>query len=150
MPNMHENSLKNLRPPWKPGETGNVNGLGGRPLGSRTAFSEGYIRDFALVWQEEGIEAIRKVAKKNPDAFVAIAQRLVPYDVRLSIDQAQPSALDAQDVAVLKGIKASIPNADKMSAEQVLGFVRDAVNAYQSPTILALPSPGKKDPPPTV
>ena len=32
---------------------------------SRTAFSQGFIRDFALVWAEEGLEAVRKVAKKE-------------------------------------------------------------------------------------
>jgi len=29
-----------------------------------------FIRDFALVWAEEGLEAVRKVAKKSPEAFV--------------------------------------------------------------------------------
>ena len=44
----------------------------------RTAFSQGFIRDFALVWAEEGLEAVRKVAKKSPEAFVAIAARICP------------------------------------------------------------------------
>ena len=29
--------------------------------------SQGFIRDFALVWAEEGLEAVRKVAKKGLD-----------------------------------------------------------------------------------
>src|ERR1700729_891311 len=33
---------------------------------------------FALVWAEEGLEAVRKVAKKSPEAFVAIAARICP------------------------------------------------------------------------
>ena len=45
----------------------------GKPPGTRTTFSQGFIRDFALVWAEEGLEAVRKVAKKSPEAFVAIA-----------------------------------------------------------------------------
>ena len=49
----------------------------GKPPGTRTAFSQGFIRDFALVWAEaeEGLEAVREVAKKSPEAFVAIAAR---------------------------------------------------------------------------
>ena len=46
---------------WPPGQSGNP---AGKPPGTRTAFSQGFIRDFALVWAEEGLEAVRKVAKK--------------------------------------------------------------------------------------
>ena len=56
--------------PDKPGQSGNPLG---KPVGARTAFSNAYIRDFALVWQEEGLNCIRKMASKNPDGFVAIA-----------------------------------------------------------------------------
>ena len=45
---------------WPPGKSGNP---AGKPPGTRTAFSKGFIRDFALVWAEEGLEAVRKVAK---------------------------------------------------------------------------------------
>ena len=36
---------------------------------------------------EEGLEAVRKVAKKSPEAFVAIAARICPNDVRLTLEQ---------------------------------------------------------------
>ena len=71
---------------WPPGQSGNP---AGKPSGTRTAFSQGFIRDFALVWAEEGLEAVRKVAKKNPEAFVAIAARICPNDVRLTLEQAK-------------------------------------------------------------
>src|ERR1700723_2455362 len=70
---------------WPPGQSGNP---AGKPPGTRTAFSQGFIRDFALVWAEEGLEAVRKVAKKSPEAFVAIAARICPNDVRLTLEQA--------------------------------------------------------------
>jgi hypothetical protein len=41
---------------WPPGQNGN---RAGKPPGTRTAFSQGFIRDFALVWAEEGLEAVR-------------------------------------------------------------------------------------------
>ena len=66
-----------------------VDPAGKRP-GTRTAFSQGFIRDFALVWAEEGLVAVRKVAKKSPEAFVAIAARICPNDVRLTLEQAIP------------------------------------------------------------
>ena len=36
---------------WKPGQSGNLNG---RPVGTRQAFSAGFLRDLAEVWQEHG------------------------------------------------------------------------------------------------
>jgi hypothetical protein len=75
---------------WPPGKSGNP---AGKPPGTRTAFSQGFIRDFALVWAEEGLEAVRKVAKKSPEAFVAIAARICPNDVRLTLEQAIPGGM---------------------------------------------------------
>ena len=46
-------NVGNLVAPWKPGQTGNPNG---RPIGSRSAFSQSYVRDFQTVWDESGIE----------------------------------------------------------------------------------------------
>ena len=66
---MNSNLAKVGKPTrWPPGKSGNP---AGKPPGTRTAFSQGFIRDFALVWAEEGLEAVRKVAKKSPEAFVA-------------------------------------------------------------------------------
>ena len=60
---------------WKPGVSGNP---AGKPIGTRHAFSQGFIRDFALVWQEEGLQAVRKVARKSPESFVAFAAKFRP------------------------------------------------------------------------
>ena len=59
---MNSNLAKVGKPTrWPPGKSGNP---AGKPPGTRTAFSQGFIRDFALVWAEEGLEAVRKVAKR--------------------------------------------------------------------------------------
>jgi len=50
---------------WQPGQSGNPNG---RPVGSRTAFSAGFLKDLAEVWSEEGREAMVKTAKTNPSS----------------------------------------------------------------------------------
>ena len=60
---MNSNLAKVGKPTrWPPGQSGNP---AGKPPGTRTAFSQGFIRDFALVWADEGLEAVRKVAKKR-------------------------------------------------------------------------------------
>jgi Family of unknown function (DUF5681) len=56
---MNSNLAKVGKPTrWPPGKSGNP---AGKPPGTRTAFSQGFIRDFALVWAEEGLDAVRKV-----------------------------------------------------------------------------------------
>ena len=77
---MHENSLKNLIP-WKPGQTGNVHGLGGRPKGSRERFSRAFLADLADVWAQEGKQTMEHCATTNPDVFFATCSRLIPNDV---------------------------------------------------------------------
>ena len=62
------------------------------------AFSQGFIRDFALVWAEEGLDAVRKVAKKSPEAFVAIAARICPNDVRLTLERAIPGRMSLETI----------------------------------------------------
>jgi hypothetical protein len=59
---MNSNLAKVGKPTrWPPGKSGNP---AGKPPGTRTAFSQGFIRDFALVWAEEGLEAVRKVRRR--------------------------------------------------------------------------------------
>ena len=40
-------------------------------IGQHRSFSQGFSRDFALVWAEDGLEAVRKVPKKNSETSSA-------------------------------------------------------------------------------
>ena len=110
---------------------------GWKTAGTRTAFSRGFIRDFALVWAEEGLEAVRKVAKKSPEAFLAIAARICPNDVRLTREQAIPGGMSLEDYLLMREVIAAIrqglPDADQMQPGQVvqhvLGALRDLSEA---------------------
>jgi hypothetical protein len=66
---------------WQAGQSGNPNG---RPVGSRTAFSAGFLKDLAEVWQAHGRETMIKTAKsadhvlcgvRSPDPQRRQAQR---------------------------------------------------------------------------
>jgi Family of unknown function (DUF5681) len=127
---MNSNLAKVGKPTrWPPGQSGNP---AGKPPGTRTAFSQGFIRDFALVWAEEGLEAVRKVAKKSPEAFVAIAARICPNDVRLTLEQAIPGGMSLEDYSLMREVIAAIreglPEADQMQPGAVFQHVLEALH----------------------
>jgi hypothetical protein len=72
----------NLAPPWQPGQSGNP---AGRPRGSRNRLSESFLSDFHTVWEEEGLEAIRRCARNDPSTFVRVAASLLPHDINLNV-----------------------------------------------------------------
>jgi hypothetical protein len=129
---MHENSLRNLTP-WKPGHAG-------RPKGSRQRFSRAFLADLAEVWQAKGKATMEHCASTQPETFFAVCARLIGPEVKMTIES-EPVGLEPGDIAVLGAIKEAIPNADKMSPEQVLQHVLEAVQAFESKVILALPKP---------
>ena len=97
---------------WQPGQSGNPNG---RPVGSRTAFSAGFLKDLAEVWSEEGREAMVKTAKTNPTVFFDTCARLIGPEVKLTIEQQLPGNLSPADwnlmVQILDAVKSAIPDA---------------------------------------
>ena len=88
---------------------------------------KGFIRDFALVWAEQGLEAVRKVAKKSPEAFVAIAARICPNDVRLTLEQAIPGEMSLEDYSLMREVIAAIreglPEADQLQPGAIFQHV---------------------------
>ena len=70
-------------------------------------FSRLYSR-FRAGWAEEGLDAVRKVAKKSPEAFVAIAARICPNDVRLTLGQAIPGGMSLEDYLLMREVIAAI------------------------------------------
>jgi hypothetical protein len=116
---MHSN-LK----PWQPGQSGNVNG---RPVGSRSAFSAGFLKDLAEVWADEGREAMLKTAKTNPTVFSATCARLIGPEVKLTIEQSLPGNLSMEDWQVMRevvsAVRQAIPDASSQPPGAVLQHV---------------------------
>jgi hypothetical protein len=80
--------------PWPPGVSGNPNG---RPVGSRTAFSQGFLKDLAEVWAERGKETMLHTAKTQPATFFAVCARLIGPEVKLTIEQTLPGNLSPSE-----------------------------------------------------
>jgi hypothetical protein len=117
---------------WPAGVSGNPNG---RPTGSRTAFSEGFMRDVAASWDVHGMKAIEHTAKSNPAGYFAICARLVPQNVAVSI-QTHASALDAHDLSILRAIRDAIPHANEMEPQAVLDYTLKAIQSYSACSII--------------
>src|SRR5262245_35107187 len=117
---------------WQSGQSGNING---RPLGSRQQFSGAFLRDLADVWQEHGRQTMIETAKANPSVFFATCARLIPTDVKLTVQQSLPGGLDQEDWAIMldvvKAVKHALPDARDRKAGQVLGHVLDALHSYE-------------------
>jgi len=95
----------------QPGQSGNPNE---RPVGSRTAFSAGF-KDLAEVWSDEGREAMVKTTKTNPTALFATCARLIPNDVRVTVEQQLPGNLTMEDWAmrreIVEAVRQALPDA---------------------------------------
>ena len=93
---------------WPRGVSGNPNG---RPVGSRTVFSQGFLKDLASVWAERGRAAMEKTAIDQPGVFFATCARLIGPEVKLTIEQQLPGNLSLEDWLEMKEIIATVRQA---------------------------------------
>ena len=109
---------------WPPGVSGNPNG---RPVGSRTVFSQSFLKDPASVWAEHARAAMEKTAIDQPGVFFATCARLIGPEVKLTIEQQLPGDLSPADwnlmMQILDVVKSAIPDAANRPAGEVLEFV---------------------------
>jgi len=125
----------NLKP-WKPGQSGNLNG---RPVGSRSAFSAGFTRDLAEVWAEKGKASMLYTAEKQPAVFFATCARLIGPEVKLTIEQQLPGNLSPADwnlmLEIVDAVRQAIPDAASAPPGAVLEHVLGALRATQAKPI---------------
>jgi hypothetical protein len=94
---MIESETRVVGRPFPKGVSGNPSGLPGRPVGSTTAFSQGFLKDLAEVWHARGKDTMLYTAKTQPATFFAVCSRLIGPEVKVTIEQSLPGNLSAQD-----------------------------------------------------
>ena len=72
-------------------------------------------------------EAVREVARKSPETFVAIAAKVCPFDVRVTLVQQLPGNLTPEEWAtmreIVEAVRQAIPDASSKSPGTVLEHV---------------------------
>ena len=89
---------------WPPGVSGNPNG---RPVGSRTVFSQSFLKDLASVWAERGRAAMEKTAIDQPGVFFATCARLIGPEVRADASRQSKHGGLAGDAGDRRGCETS-------------------------------------------
>ncbi|AWM07636.1 hypothetical protein [Bradyrhizobium symbiodeficiens] len=56
----------------------------GRPKGARSKLGEAFLEDLRDVWDEMGIEALRRCAQEEPGQFVRVMASLMPRDYNIN------------------------------------------------------------------
>jgi hypothetical protein len=131
---MNENSLRNLKPRWVAGESGNP---AGRP--ARARLTEQFVSDISATWGKHGIRVLEDMARKDGRSFAHhLAAKLIPQDVSLSISARLPGDLSPTDwemmLSLLNTIKAQLP-ADQQTPGAVAELVGEALRLHSAKLI---------------
>ena len=80
-----------------------------------------------------------KTARTNPAVFFATCARLIPNDVRVTIQQQLPGNLSAEDWAMMReiveAVRQAIPDASSMPPGEVLQHVLSALGRADAKVI---------------
>jgi hypothetical protein len=89
----------------KPIEPGEVRNPRGRPIGSRSKFSEAMVSDFLADWHEHGTDVLQRVRMAEPATYVRVASVLVPKELNVALEKT-PNGLQAHEWEAVKRIAA--------------------------------------------
>jgi hypothetical protein len=88
------------------------------------------LKDLAEVWRDHGRETMIKTATDQPAVFFATCARLLPADVKLTIEQSY-AGLSPEDYLLLKeviaAVRLAIPDADSQPPGALLEHVLPAL-----------------------
>jgi hypothetical protein len=108
-------------------------------VGSRSAFSAGFTGDLAEVWVSHGNSSMLYTAEKQPAVFFATCARVLPNDVRVTVEQSLPGNLSMEDWQVMReiiaAVRQTIPDASSKPPGAVLEHVLGALRAAQAKPI---------------
>jgi hypothetical protein len=122
------------KPPVEKDELGRFlpgnNGGPGRPPGSKNKLVEDFISDFHDAWQESGADALKKMVKDDPAAFVRAAVQLMPKDVLVEARGAGLVVIETP--AAIKALLEAMPELiNGKAVEALVGPAEEADHAIR-------------------
>jgi hypothetical protein len=89
--------------------------------------TEGFLRDFAAVWQEKGTAALNHVADNDPSTFIRVGASLVPKQVKAEVNQLRRVVVELVGVDdAIEGEFAPVPAVTR-SAMDIESDIRQAI-----------------------
>jgi hypothetical protein len=86
-----------------------------------------------------------KTAKTNPTVFFATCARLIPQDVKLTVEQQLPGNLSMEDWQVMReviaAVRQAIPDASSRPPGAVLDHVLEALRAAEAKPVAYTKNP---------
>jgi hypothetical protein len=73
---------RNLREPWKPGQSGNPKG---RPKGARNRLGTQFLEALEADFNQFGPQAIAQVREKKPEVYMRVVADLLPKEASLKV-----------------------------------------------------------------
>ena len=99
--------------PGRPRQSGNLVWLAGSAGDLRLA--QDFTCDLAEFWAEKGKASMLHTAEKQPAVFFATCARLLPNEVRVTVERSLPGNLRAQDWSLMReiveAVKTALPDA---------------------------------------
>jgi hypothetical protein len=118
---------KNLKAPIKAGEVRNPVG---RPIGSRSKFSEAMVADFLADWHEHGTDVLARVRMTEPATYLRVAAVLVPKEMKVEVDNRGP--LDRPEMQMMRKLIDLIQAHAPVGADhvEVFAVLEDALRSH--------------------
>jgi hypothetical protein len=108
-----------------------THGKPGRPIGSRSKFSEAMVADFLADWHEHGTDVLARVQMQEPATYLRVAAVLIPKEMKVEVDH-RAGPLNRAEVQMMRKlidmIQANVPQGSDPA--EVFAVLEDALRAH--------------------
>ncbi|RXG85349.1 DUF5681 domain-containing protein [Bradyrhizobium zhanjiangense] len=123
---MKQQKSTGLKPPWKPGQSGNPLG---RPQGARAKFSEAACADALADWTKNGANVLERVRATDPSTYLRVLFSIIPKDIAVSIEN-RTGPMDTAEMQMMRRLVAMIrATADAVDIETVFAWLEEDLRA---------------------
>jgi hypothetical protein len=105
----------------------------------RNLLGKRILEDIREAWERDGAASLKILAKEDPGRFAQLGVAILPKDILVSVAEATPGGLSAEDwstlVRVLDLIKACVPASANPEPGEVFTIIEGALRAHYAKEI---------------